>query len=182
MNASVDGLPHLPKLLDLCDPLDLPSQTESRERGFVLYATRSTGAILNASGFDDGNQLHVRGCQWIHSVADCDDINIAAIGIWALGDLGSPPISTIERLLSCIHDDKRFDSSGVHSFRSIAFRMLARVDRSLASTLIDTLACKEYASTMSVWISAAKLRPDGHYDHGPDLTAESAWLLAHSGG
>ena len=182
MNAGIEGLPHLSQLLDLCDRLDLALQTDARERGFVLYATRSTGTILNAAGFDHDDQLHVRGCQWIHSVADCDDINIAAIGIWALGDLGTPPKSTVDRLLTCVHDDERFDPSGLHSLRSIAFRTLARVDRTLASTLVDTLACNEYASAMSAWIAAAKARPAGHYDHGPELTAESAWLLLQNGG
>lgn len=182
LNAGLDGLPHLPQLLDLCDRLNLPSQTPPRERGFVLYATRSTGAILNAAGFDDGDPLHVRGVRWIHSIAVNDDINIAAIGIWALGDLRAPPASPIELLLTCVHDDERFDSPGVHSIRSIAFRMLARVDRSLASTLVDSIACKEHAAAMSTWIDAARNRPAGHYDHGPELTAEFAWLLAKEDG
>ncbi|QDV70856.1 hypothetical protein Poly24_45890 [Rosistilla carotiformis] len=182
MNAGVEGLPHLPQLLDLRDRLDLPSQTDTRERGFVLYATRSTGTILNAAGFDHDDQLHVRGCRWINSVTDCDDIDIAAIGIWAIGDLGTPPQSTVDRLLNCVQHDDRFDPSGLHSLRSIAFRMLARVDRALASNLTDTLACNEYASAMSAWIAAAKARPAGHYDHGPELKAKPAWLLAHNGG
>ena len=177
LHAGTEGLPFLPRLLDLCDGVGFPPRPETIDYTIVLYATRSTGAILHATGFNENDKLHERGCRWIHSVADSNDVNAAAIGIWALGDLGTPPTGTVDRLVECIHTDDRFDPSGVHSIRSIAFRMLAGIDRPRASALVDTLACREHMAAMSAWIADAQNRPDGHFDPGPELTTEVAWLL-----
>ena len=176
MQAGARGIVHLPQLLDICETLGPDTLSDAHEESFVLNLVCSTGRIVCAAGYDEKNRLHRRGVDWIHRVVSSPDVNMSVMGVFALGDLGHPPTSTIEVLSELARNDCRFDPSGMHTLRSVAFRMLARMDQTTAAELIDSPACAEYVSDMRRWIATADARRQGNFDRGRELRSEIAWL------
>ncbi|WP_145173293.1 hypothetical protein [Rubripirellula lacrimiformis] len=182
MNVGADGLAHLPRLLDLCERFDHQSRLTDREESFILYGARSSGRIVHSVGYSDRESLHQRVANWIMSLVDSPNIQVAAAGTWGMGELGVPPASISKRLHELIGSDERFDATGKHSLRSIAFRMLARIDRDAAAQLVESTACHEYIADVRQWIAASRARPANHYDREPELLAEAGWLLTDEDG
>jgi len=81
----------------MCREIDLYSEIEKRDYGFLLGAVRSIGCVVNAMGYDPSIDLHHEFVQWTLQLTDHSDNELCAIGTWALGDLGTPPESVRSR-------------------------------------------------------------------------------------
>ncbi|QDV87420.1 hypothetical protein TBK1r_64500 [Stieleria magnilauensis] len=175
-NLGGSGRHLLPVVFRLCREIDLDGELDQAELGFLLSAVRSIGCVINSIGFDPTDDLHVEFVDWTISLTHCSNNEVRAISIWTLGDLGIPPQSVHERLIDLVRSDRFSNDHELTTCRSIAFRMLARVSRESAANFVSTEACKEYIQSMDLWLHRNAERPNGHYDRGPELEAEIAWL------
>ncbi|WP_430451002.1 hypothetical protein [Rhodopirellula europaea] len=175
-NLGGSGRHLLPVVYRLCREIDLNGELDQAEYGFLLSAVRSIGCVIHSIGFDPTDDLHVEFVDWTIALTHCSDNELRAIGIWTLGDLEIPPESVRERLIELVGSDRYGNDHEQTTCRSIAFRMLARVSQKSAAEFVGTEACNEYLQSMDLWLRRNAERPNGHYDHGPELEAEVAWL------
>ncbi len=177
MNAGPEGSAHLSQLLNICDGIDLDSNLSNREHWITFYAARASGRIVHSIGYDGDNRLHKRVFDWIERLALHRNIERAIGGIWGLADLGAPPTATIDLLADLTLTDTRRDPTGEHSARSVAFRMLARIDREVAVRYADTDAGREFVADVRRWSEA-----DPERAAGPNgILTEAGWLIPDSG-
>ncbi|EMB15350.1 hypothetical protein [Rhodopirellula europaea] len=177
MNAGPEASVHLPRLLDICDGIDLDADLSTHKHWITFYAARASGRIVQAIGYDGEIDLHKRVFGWIARLASHQNIERAIGGIWGLADLGAPPSATVEMLVDFVLTDARRDPTGKHTARSVAFRMLARIDRELAIHYADSEACREFLADVRRWSGADPERaasPNG-------IFTEAGWLLTEIG-
>ncbi|WP_182871495.1 hypothetical protein [Stieleria mannarensis] len=175
-NLGESGRHLLPVVYQLCREVVVDGELSKVEYGFLLSAVRSIGCVINSIDFDARDELHTEFVDWAIALTYSADNELRAIGIWTLGDLGVPPECVRERLIDLVGSERYANDHDHTTSRSIAFRMLARVSRETAAKFIGTEACKEYLQSMNFWLRRNAERPTGHYDHGPALEAEVAWL------
>ncbi|WP_168564973.1 hypothetical protein [Crateriforma spongiae] len=137
--------------------------TTTQER-LVAYGARSLGTIVHAFGFDSADDLHKRTADWLIRLTSNRHLQIAGFAIHALGDLGIPPHAVQQRLEDLIVGPKRKDDLPVITCRGTAFRILATLDRSLATRYTDTPAAREYLAAIDHWLAAGSEDPKLHDD------------------
>ncbi|QDV41103.1 hypothetical protein Enr13x_09410 [Stieleria neptunia] len=177
MNAGPESSVHLFRLLDICDGIDIDSDVSELEHWITFYAARASGRIVQSIGYDVGNQLHKRVFDWIERLALHRNPERAIGGIWGLADLGTPPAATVDLLVELTLTDTRRDPTGEHTARSVAFRMLARIDRTAAVRYADTDAGREFIANVRRWSEDNPERATG--PNG--ILTEAGWLIAEIG-
>ncbi|WP_145384869.1 hypothetical protein [Stieleria neptunia] len=171
-HMGADGMAHVPTLFEMCgDVLALRDPTPA-DYGFILSGMRSVGAVLNAYGYDSSEAMHKQIIDWTLDLSKNADNELRATAIWVLGEIGVPPHVVQERLVDILLGGLLKGDHEIATCRSIAFRMLARIDRESASRYLDSAACKEYITSMEHWLNQNAKRPEGNYDRGPELEAE----------
>ena len=176
-SQGADGYCHVEATLERCKQLDLSnSEFDKCEEVLLLSGTRAIAQIIRAVGFDDTLQLHRDVFAWIDGLVRCQTAKIRGTGIWGLGDLGVPPDCVPERLVELTTGDRLPDDFANISCRGMAFRMLARIDRDLASRYVDTQACNEYLAAAKGWRAELISKNPDNKDRLAEFDAESAWL------
>lgn len=176
-SQGADGYCHVEPMLARCKSLDLTKKEFDKcEDMLLLSGTRAIAQIVRAVGYDDADQLHRDVSTWIDGLTRFATAKIRGIGVWGLGDLGSPPECVSNRLTDLVMEQRLHDDYEVITCRGIAFRMLARVDRPAASRFVDTPACKEYLSATRKWRADLVQRYPHSTNRLAELDAESAWL------
>ncbi|TWT51463.1 hypothetical protein Pla22_42410 [Rubripirellula amarantea] len=156
----------------MCREIDLDGDIDKRDYGFLLAAVRSIGCVICDSGFEASDALHQDFLEWTLNLTDRSDNELCAIATWALGDLGVPPEVVRTRLTELLQSTRRKADHELTTCRSIAFRMLAKVDRKAASDFVSSDACKEYLASMDHWLTEYP----NNLERRAELLAEVAWL------
>ncbi|QEG01422.1 hypothetical protein Mal15_54980 [Stieleria maiorica] len=177
MNAGPEASVHLCRLLEICDEIDIDGELPELEHWITFYAARASGRIVHSIGYDGDDRLHKRVFDWIKRLALHRNVERAIGGIWGLADLGTPPAATIGLLVDLTLNDTRRDPTGEHSARSVAFRMLARIDRAAAVHYADTHAGREFIADVYRWSEANPERAVG--PNG--ILTEAGWLIPEIG-
>lgn len=130
----------------------------------MAYGARSLGTIVHAIGFDNEDDLHKRISDWLIRLTSNRHLQIAGFAIHALGDLGFPPHAVQQKPEELIAGPKRMDDLSTITCRGTAFRILAALDRSIATQYIDTSAAREYLAALDHWLAAGSDDPKLHDD------------------
>lgn len=154
-----EGLPYLELTLRRCQELDLTSDLDVWEDRLFQGGTRGLGTALNAAGFDDSDPLHRDVLNWIVGVTRIPVAKIRAIGTWGLADIGIPPQAVMDRSIELLHEEPPSDDVNVATCRGTAFRMLTRLEWSVASSFIGHPACDDHVSALRSWRSAMMNSP-----------------------
>ncbi len=171
------GYEFLPLLLQRCQSVDLSQRTLSKyEEMLVGYGALSLGTIIGAHGFDACDAFHAKVLEWLIDLTFSPHIEIAANGLYGLGDLRPLPGSAIERLTNLVSSERRTDDTGIITCRGIAFRLLAKADHELARPFVESPACAEYLHAMDTWIADYRERfPDNLAGYN-EAKEECRWL------
>ncbi|TWU18250.1 hypothetical protein [Allorhodopirellula heiligendammensis] len=149
-----DGMPYVELTLQRCKELDLTSDLDMWEDRLFQGGTRGLGTVLNAAGFDDSDPLHRDVLNWIVGVTRIPVAKIRAIGTWGLADIGIPPQAVMDRLIELLAEEPPSDDVNVATCRGTAYRMLVRLDWTVASSFIGHAACNDHLSALRSWRSA----------------------------
>jgi hypothetical protein len=172
-NEEERGEIFLPRLLDICRYTDILKENKTKhEQTFLVMAARAMGEIINRVGFDDGKELHTGCVRWFDDLTRTGEMDSVFSGIWGFTDLGVPPQITIERLHQIAIGDGLKREPPQMSSRGLAFRSIAKLNRKLAETLIDSQCCREYLDGIDLWI--AEREPNSRVQN--ELLEESQWL------
>ena len=150
-------------------------QTAEKYDQFLGEALRATAFLVNRFGYDSSNSFHREAEDWIVQSSVSENIEVAAMAIWALGDLGIPPLSVRDQLKQLIESAPRKgpgQPDHPNTCRAIAFRMLARIDRESAYRYIDSPACREFQEALSCWMDEY---PE-NINRRRELYSETEWL------
>jgi len=123
------------------------------EQNLVGCGARSLGTIVNAVGFNNADELHAEILNWLLQLTSCNHVQIAAYGIYGIGDLGIPPEAIRHRLEELIRGERRDDDHDVITCRAIAFRCLATNNRDFAQPFVELPACAEFLSAVDHWLT-----------------------------
>ena len=172
-----NGYPFVPSLLERCKAVDLSQPALNKlEETLVGYGALSLGTIINAYGFDDTNALHADVLDWLTGLTYSPHVQIAAYGIYGLGELQPFPIVATDRLTELAGSDRRADDHGTITCRAIAFRVLAKADRELAMPYVDSPACEEYLHAIDHWIADYRRSNPDNLARCNEIEKESLWL------
>ena len=173
----VSGEVHLPGLLEICNKIDIRKQNKSeREAIFIVLSARAMGEIIQLVGFQEQNELH-RGClEWIEGLLSSGEKDSLYAGIWALGDLGVPPNTTIDRLYQIAIGERLENRTAQISPRGLAFRVIAKLDRQIAKTLTERECCREYLQAVDQWSAYYKGKYPENLRIRDELIEEARWI------
>ena len=143
---------------------------------FISSSLRAAGAMVNSFGYDSTDRVHVEVADWIFESNDSVSIEIAASSIWALWDLGIPPLAVRNQLENLISSPPRKKPDNPNTCRAIAFRMLARLDREAARKFIGSPACTEFREAVSKWFDDYKINFPANQNIPQELYYETEWL------
>ena len=147
---------HLPKLLECCRAVDLTSKVFDKFQIALLgFGACTLGDIVRQIGFDPDDSFHVDVLNFIVELANTTNTELSAYAINALGCLGTTHLTAIDCLKRIVLSNKRSDDHSIVTRRAIAFRMLAQIDRSLATEFLGQAACQEYLNTIDLWLRDA---------------------------
>jgi len=173
----VKGYPFLPLLLQRCKSVDLSQPALNKlEETLVGYGALSLGTITNAYGFNDADALHTDILRWLLALTYSRHVQVAACGIYGLGELHCLPVAAHERLTELVASERRPDDHGIITCRSIAFRVLAKTDRHSAKSFVDSHACEEYLQAIDHWISDYRRSNPDNLARCNEIEQESQWL------
>ena len=165
----------LPRLLEICRSIDIFKEHKTKqEQSFLLMAARAMGEIINKVGFDAGKEPHTRCVRWFDELTRTGEMDSVFSGIWAFTDLGVPPEDTLERLYEIAIGDRLKREPPLMSSRGMAFRSIAKMNRQLAETLVDSQCCREYLQGIDLWIAEDEPNSKVHNE----LLDEARWLRA----
>jgi|LakMenEpi03Aug12_release.lakeMendotaPanAssembly.Ray.scaffolds.fasta_scaffold56848_7 hypothetical protein len=163
----------LPRLLEICRTMDFQKESKSKqEQSFRIMAARAMGQIINRVGFDDRKELHTGCVRWFDELTQTQEMDSVFSGIWGFTDLGVPPEKTIERLHEIATGGRLNREPPQISARGMAFRSIAKLDRTLAETLVDYECCREYLQGIEHWL--AESEPNSKIYN--ELLDEARWL------
>jgi len=154
-----EGLPFVELTLQRCKELDLTSNLDMWEDRLFQGGARGLGTVLNAAGFDDSDRLHRDVLNWIVGVTRIPIAKIRAIGTWGLADIGIPPQAVMDRIIELLDEEPPNDDVHVATCRGTAFRMLVRLDWTVASSFIGHPSCNDHVSALRSWRSAILNNP-----------------------
>jgi hypothetical protein len=86
-----------------------------------------------------------------------------------LGEFGVPPEKSGLQLQAIVMTERRIDDYPIVTCRSVAFRMLAKINRAAAAVLVGTPACQEYLDSVDYWTKGERSGSDA-------LRQEASWL------
>ena len=109
---------------------------------------RTIGLGLHVSTFDQSCRLHTDCLHLISRFTQDQNVELAAFAIWALGDVGIPPIIVRDRLIELVKAPARSASGKTGTCRAVAFRMLARHDKDSANTFRDAPVFREFVQML----------------------------------
>ncbi|MEX1027584.1 MAG: hypothetical protein WD049_06200 [Candidatus Paceibacterota bacterium] len=163
----------LARLFKACSAVDLSQSTLSpRDEMFVGHGSMKIGRLVRQIGFD-GSEFHLELVNLLLTLPSCRHVGVAAYGIYALAEHGIPPLRIVDRLIEIASSPLRSDEHPRVTARSLAFRMLVRVDPSTAEALGNLEACREYADAVKHWMSDTNLSART----ASELHAEREWLI-----
>lgn len=172
-NEEERGEIFLPRLLEICTSADIQKENKTRqEQTFLMMAARAMGEIINRVGFDDGKELHTGCVQWFDELTRTGEMDSVFAGIWGFTDLGIPPKETIDRLHEIATGERLNREPPQISARGMAFRSIAKLNRALAETLVDSECCREYLQGVEHWL--AETEPNSKIYN--ELVDEARWL------
>lgn len=167
-----NGYVHLPLLLQRSQEVDQTIESLSKaEIDLVGHGALSIGAILNAVGYDDTNSLHHNLVDWLVHLTSVKHIDIAAYGLHGLGEMSLPPARAFDTYHFVIRSGLRSNEHPAVTLRSIAFRMLAKTDKTIAKQYIDHDSCREYLLAVEYWQQG-----DCSQQSKKSLREESDWI------
>ncbi|MCY3005157.1 MAG: hypothetical protein NTV29_04160 [Planctomycetota bacterium] len=111
------------------------------------------GDIVSAIGFDPQNALHVSILRWILQSTSSRNINVAALSIYGLGNLGVSNPESTDCLRRLVTSERRGNEHEHVSIRAIALRALRRIDPEIAAKFVDATAFEEYIHAVEYWLS-----------------------------
>jgi hypothetical protein len=169
------GEEFLPRLLEIGRSIDIFRENKTKqEQSFLLMAARAMGEIINRVGFDDSKETHTLCIRWFDELTRTGEMDSVFSGIWGFTDLGVPPESTVERLYEIAIGDRLKREPPLMSSRGMAFRSIAKLNRQLAETLVDSQSCREYLQGIDRWIAEEEPNSKVHNE----LLDEARWLCA----
>ncbi|QDT67965.1 hypothetical protein MalM25_08740 [Planctomycetes bacterium MalM25] len=177
-NEGADGVRHLPALLTACSRVDLDRTILCWDEAMLLCSVAmSTGAILNAVGFDHSDSLHSDALDWLLALSRAQHPEPVGGAIYGLERVGIPPIEVRDRLCELVVAERSARDYPVVTTRAVAFRVLSRIDRTTAQDYVASAACREYLACIDHWVE--QLSPDRKAACREDLRRESQWLDRH---
>ncbi len=167
----VRGAKYLPKLLRCCRAIDIRrGELDKFQVALLGFGAMTLGDVVCQIGFDQDNAFHIEVMNCIVELTSVANIEVAAYAINGLGCLGTTHSHAFDCLKTIVKSDPRFDEHPVVTCRAIAFRMLSRIDRSLAAEFRDTTAYTEYLDAVDSWLKESS--PDMRME----LIEEAKWL------
>lgn len=174
-SEGADGVRHLPALLAACGRVDPNRALMCCDEAMLLSSgAMSTGAILNAVGFDQSDSLHRDALDWLLNLSRARNPEAVAGAIYGLERVGIPPIEVLDRLRELMDAERSDLDHPVVTARALAFRVLSRIDRSTAKAHVASAACREYLACIRYWVDESPR--DLKAKCGDDLRRESQWL------
>ncbi len=147
---------YLPKLLECCRAIDLTASGLDKFKIALLgFGALTLGDVVRQIGFDPSISFHIDVLNHIVELATCENTDVSAYAINGLGCLGSTHPTAIGCLKGIIVSQVRPDDHSIVTRRALAFRMLAKLDQSMASQFRETDACREYLNTIDSWLETA---------------------------
>jgi hypothetical protein len=168
-SEGVNGLAHLPALLRCCKKvLVTEAPLPKDEEGLLSFGPVALGYIVGQAGFDRANLFHTEILDWLVDSACSPNLVLSANAIWGLGLLRANQPKAVNCLVSVIEGELREIEHEFVTLRSIALRMLAKIDVALALQFRMTDAWKELQSAYRFW------QIEKPIDH---LREEFAWMF-----
>ena len=160
-SEGLNGLAHLPALLRCCKKVVVTkAQLPKYEEGLLRFGPLALGDIVGQAGFDNANPLHSEILDWLVQSACSPNLDLSAHAIWGLGLLRTTQPKAIDSLVSLIEGELREVEHELVTIRSIALRMLARIDVALALQYCRTDAWNELRRWYDHWKPMADLRDE----------------------
>lgn len=174
-NAGPDDLA---QLFCECKAVDLSQPTLSRrEQEFVGRGSMKIGSLIRKIGYT-GCELHLDIADWLLALPLCRHSFVAAYGIHALAEHGTPPRQICDQLVEIARSPLRSDEHPHVTMRALAFRMLVRVDERAAEARVGLEACREYADAVAYWKKDRSPETDPSPEIASGLDREHRWLIA----
>ena len=149
-SQGANGVTYLQLLLDAVQRLHPHNESlDADEQKLLGYGALSLGACTASARFNPANELHLRIKDWILLTCDSPHRELSGFGLYALGELNCMDEVVLSRLEQRACIESEFASDNQITRRAIAFRVLAKLNRSRAAALIDSPACREYIGRSS---------------------------------
>lgn len=168
------GLKHLSLLLQKCQAIDQYTELNRNEEALLGLGAITLGSLIAEAGFNEIDPLHDAILCWILESINSPSVSVAGHSVYALGRLSDESSVARERLCEIVISDLRGDEHEHVSLRSVALRLLRRIDPNLAATFVEAPAFEEYVHAVKHWTATDALK---NSDASPELQSELNWLL-----
>lgn len=173
MSDPEQGSRHQPTLIEKCRSIDSNKELNRYELALLSLGVMALGSFVRRTGFDQNDLLHDSILRWILEAATSPNAEVVGHSIYALGTLGSSFQIARNRLIEMLSLERRENEHEHVSLRSLALRVLRRIDAEIVATFCDNCAFKEFAHAVNHWISTDR---EMSAESQRELAEESAWI------
>jgi hypothetical protein len=167
------GVMHLPAILANIRKIDAEKVLDRFEETLLGTGAMTMGAIVGQIGFDSDDTLHQSIHNCIIDLTSSKNISVAAQAIYGLGNLESNDPKIMETLHKLVISKLRPDEHKHVTIRSLALRMLRRLDPQISAGYNRTPAFDEYRRAVAYWVDSGA---SGHAETQNELRIELDWL------